>query len=230
MPYSHFHDWSFHTHRRRPKGGNHWRAVRRRQRPWRIGALVLLVAVIIGTAAVLSVRNDVHTRIMFTLQQGMITPAPTPIDVDEPTERVVAITPSVKPSATAIRTPELVAARDAPPVPTAKSTERPTDPPTAQTPVSATTDIPTPTATPATTSTPTGTHTPIATHTPPAPIFTPTPTVTLTPTVVPVSTPTPEPTATSTAILTATVAPTAEERELTLLGTPPEHMVYAWWD
>ena len=111
MPYSHFHDWSFHTHRRRPKGGNHWRAVRRRQRPWRIGALVLLVAVIIGTAAVLSVRNDVHTRIMFTLQQGMITPAPTPIDVDEPTERVVAITPSVKLSATAIRTPELVAAR-----------------------------------------------------------------------------------------------------------------------
>ena len=221
MPYSHFHDWSFHTHRRRPKGGNHWRAVRRSQRPWRIGALVLLVAVIIGTAAVLSVRNDVHTRIMFTLQQGMITPAPTPIDVDEPTERVVAITPSVKLSATAIRTPELVAARDAPPVPAAKSTERPTDTPTAQTPVSATTDIPTPTATPATTSTPTGTHTPIATHTPPAPIFTPTPTV------VPLSDPTPEPTATSTAILTATVAPTAEERELTLLGTPPEHMVYA---
>ena len=103
-----------------------------------------------------------HTRIMFTLQQGMITPAPTPIDVDEPTERVVAITPSVKPSATAIRTPEIVAARDAPPVPTAKSTERPTDTPTAQTPVSATTDIPTPTAMPATTSTPTGTHTPIA--------------------------------------------------------------------
>ena len=150
---------------------------------------------------------------MFTLQQGMITPAPTPIDVDEPTERVVAITPSVKPSATAIRTPELVAARDAPPVPTAKSTERPTDTPTAQTPVSATTDIPTPTATPATTSTPIGTHTPIATHTPPAPIFTPTPTVTLTPTVVSVSTPTPEPTATSTAILTATVALHGRSRE-----------------
>lgn len=42
MPYSHYHDWSFHTHHRRPKGGNHYRAVRRRQRPCRIAAITLL--------------------------------------------------------------------------------------------------------------------------------------------------------------------------------------------
>ena len=115
MPYSHFHDWSFHTHCRSPKGGNHWRAVRRRQRPWRIGALVVLIAVFIGTAAVLSVRNEVHTRIMFPLQQGTITQAPTPVNVDEPAERVAAITPGVKPPATATRTPEPVAAPEVPP-------------------------------------------------------------------------------------------------------------------
>ena len=46
MPYTHFHNWSVHTHHRRPKGGNHWRAVRRRQRPWRIAFLVIVVMVI----------------------------------------------------------------------------------------------------------------------------------------------------------------------------------------
>ncbi len=40
--YSHYHDWSFHTHRNRPKGGRHYNAVRRRQRPWRIGLFALL--------------------------------------------------------------------------------------------------------------------------------------------------------------------------------------------
>lgn len=50
MPYSHFHDWSFHTHHRRPKGGNHYRSVRRRQRPWRIGALMVLVLTVVAGA------------------------------------------------------------------------------------------------------------------------------------------------------------------------------------
>ena len=43
MPYTHFHNWSFHTHHQRPKGGRHDRAVRRRQRPWKIGFFVALV-------------------------------------------------------------------------------------------------------------------------------------------------------------------------------------------
>ena len=43
MPYTHFHNWSFHTHHQRPKGGPHDRAVRRRQRPWKIGFFVALV-------------------------------------------------------------------------------------------------------------------------------------------------------------------------------------------
>ena len=51
-PYSHFHNWSFHTHHNRPKGGNHYRAVRRRQRPWRIGFAIALIAAI-ATAAII---------------------------------------------------------------------------------------------------------------------------------------------------------------------------------
>jgi len=43
MPYTHFHDWSLHTHHRRPKGGRPDRAVRRRQRPWKIASLLALV-------------------------------------------------------------------------------------------------------------------------------------------------------------------------------------------
>ena len=41
MPYSHFHDFSFHTHHQRPRGGRHYRAVRRRQLPWRIGFILV---------------------------------------------------------------------------------------------------------------------------------------------------------------------------------------------
>ena len=47
MPYTHFHDFSFHTHHQRPKGGRHYQAIRRRQRPWRI-AFVLVVMATIG--------------------------------------------------------------------------------------------------------------------------------------------------------------------------------------
>ena len=51
-PYSHYHNWSFHTHHNRPKGGNHYRAVRRRQRPWRIGFLVGVTVVITGLVVI----------------------------------------------------------------------------------------------------------------------------------------------------------------------------------
>lgn len=47
MPYTHFHNWSVHTHRRRPKGGNHWQAIRRRQRPWRLGAWFVAIGLAI---------------------------------------------------------------------------------------------------------------------------------------------------------------------------------------
>ncbi len=47
MPYTHYHDFSIHTHHQRPKGGRHYRAVRSRQRPWRI---VLTIALLIAGA------------------------------------------------------------------------------------------------------------------------------------------------------------------------------------
>ena len=50
MPYSHYHDFSFHTHHQRPKGGRHYRAVRRRQRPWCIGFILVLVVVAVFVA------------------------------------------------------------------------------------------------------------------------------------------------------------------------------------
>ena len=177
-------------------------------------------------------RHEVFPRIMIAVQQGMITPAPTPVQVEEPAERVAPMLPSATPSVTANRTPEPVTAPDVPPTPTAANTARPTDTLIAQTPVSAPTDIPALTTAPTMSSTPTSTYMPIPTLTPAAPTFTPVPIVTLTPTVTPTptSTPTLEPTATATTIPTATTTPTLEERELATIGTPPEHLAYAWWD
>ncbi len=43
MPYTHYHDFSIHTHHHRPKGGRHYRAVRRRQRPWTIAFTIALL-------------------------------------------------------------------------------------------------------------------------------------------------------------------------------------------
>ena len=54
--------------------------------PWRIGALIVLVGVIIGAAVVLSARPEVFTRIMMAVQQERITPAPSPVQVDEQAE------------------------------------------------------------------------------------------------------------------------------------------------
>lgn len=58
-PYSHFRNWSFHTHHNRPKGGNHYRAVRRRQRPWRIAFVVALAGALIVAGILLTAGNDV---------------------------------------------------------------------------------------------------------------------------------------------------------------------------
>ena len=59
MPYTHYHDGSFHRHRQRRKGGRHWREVRRRQRPWRIAFVVMLIAVLVtGCVLVIGGRFD----------------------------------------------------------------------------------------------------------------------------------------------------------------------------
>ena len=43
-PYTHFHNFSVHTHHRRPKGGRHYQAIRSRQRPWRLAFILAAVA------------------------------------------------------------------------------------------------------------------------------------------------------------------------------------------
>ena len=45
MPYTHFHDSSIHTHHQRRRGDRHHRVVNRRQRPWRIALIILLLGV-----------------------------------------------------------------------------------------------------------------------------------------------------------------------------------------
>ena len=62
MPYTHFHDWRRHTHRRRPKGGNHWQEVRRRQRPFRVGAWLLVIGLMACFGVWQAVTHDLLGR------------------------------------------------------------------------------------------------------------------------------------------------------------------------
>ena len=59
MPYTHFHDWSLHTHHRRPKGGKHYRAIRRRQRHWRIAGWTVLAGILVVFGVTLITTYDV---------------------------------------------------------------------------------------------------------------------------------------------------------------------------
>ena len=70
MPYSHFHNWSFHTHHRQPKGGNHYNAVRRRQRPWRIGFVVVLIGSLACLAVFAGLRFDTQVEAVKTFVVG----------------------------------------------------------------------------------------------------------------------------------------------------------------
>ena len=58
MPYRHYHDGSFHTHRQRRKGGGHYNAVRRQQRPWRIGTTMVVIGAVVAAAVMLGLRYD----------------------------------------------------------------------------------------------------------------------------------------------------------------------------
>ena len=58
MPYRHYHDGSFHTHRQRRKGGGHYNTIRRRQRPWRIGTTMVVIGAVVATAVMLGLRYD----------------------------------------------------------------------------------------------------------------------------------------------------------------------------
>ena len=70
MPYSHYHDFSFHTHHQRPKGGRHYKGVRRRQRPWRIGFIVVLVAVAVFVAIEMGLRERLETALTVARQSA----------------------------------------------------------------------------------------------------------------------------------------------------------------
>lgn len=59
MPYTHYHNWSIHRRHRRPRGGNHWRAVDRRQKPWRIALIIVLVLVLTWVVASLATGREI---------------------------------------------------------------------------------------------------------------------------------------------------------------------------
>ena len=58
MPYTHFHNWRLHTHRRRPKGDRHYTTVRRQQRPFRVGVCLLGIGVVLGVGAWYAMTHD----------------------------------------------------------------------------------------------------------------------------------------------------------------------------
>ena len=68
MPYTHFHDWSLHTHHKRPKGGRHYNNVRRRQRPWRIGFLLAAIALIV----LATMRCEIQGHSVRTVSQNTL--------------------------------------------------------------------------------------------------------------------------------------------------------------
>lgn len=169
MPYSHFHDWSFHTHHRRPKGGNHYRAFRRRQRPWRIGATIAMVLTVVAGAVWFGAWLNT---------QGLISGEWTDVGIPPPLLTL---------EATATQLPEIEPPRVAP---TAL-------PPSTATAVSSTLNQSVrPTSTRAPTLTPTGTLAPTVTSSPthtPSPTQTPpTATPTIKPTSIPTATPMPD--------------------------------------
>ncbi len=165
MPYRHFHDWSFHTHHRRPKGGNHYRAIRRRQRPWRIGAFVALVLTAVAGAVWFGAWLN---------SQGLISNEWTATELPPSfTTPAAAVIHTATPEVAATQTPVHIAA--------------PVDTPTV--PVIQPDSTTTPEATYTSTSTPPPTFTPIPTRTAtsrqtrtPSPTRTPRPTTTTPPT------------------------------------------------
>lgn len=149
MPFRHYHDWSFHTHHRRPKGGNHYNAIRRRQKPWRIGFTLLLIAIFVAILGMAAIRCEIQGNSTKTISENIIS------DISQWREHRQLPVPSGTPTPTPIPTSTLT------PIPTATLTPTPV-PTSTPTPVPASTLTPTVTPIP----TPTNTPTPTPTNTP----------------------------------------------------------------
>ena len=89
MPYTHYHNWSIHRHHRRPRGGNHWRAVDRRQRPWRVAFVFVLILVLAWLVVALATERKIWPGVEW---------ARTIISTDEAREqRVLYLSPTAVP-------------------------------------------------------------------------------------------------------------------------------------
>ena len=118
MPYSHFHDWSYHRHRQRRKGGYHHREIRRRQKPWRVVFMLVLAAMLFGGGAVFAMRfnspdGDGSATVLLPAATGAApTRALTPVSPVSPSATLMAgptlsLTPAplASPSPTVATTP-----------------------------------------------------------------------------------------------------------------------------
>ena len=86
MPYSHFHNWSFHTHHNRPKGGRHYNSVRNRQRPWRYGLVAALIGAVVWAGLIVTGHQTAPTWMPVPVLPEAASPADTtqaePISAD----------------------------------------------------------------------------------------------------------------------------------------------------
>ena len=115
MPYRHYHDWSFHTHHRRPKCGNHYNSVRRRQRPWRIGFTLVVLALAVGVSAIAFIRYDAQSELVGAITVDSEVP---PDGTNHDTVRIVALpSPTIPSSAATAETPVPTSSRPAVPTP-----------------------------------------------------------------------------------------------------------------
>ena len=63
MPYSHYHNGVYHTHRRRRRYGRHYWVGRRRRGTWATTLLIILLAVIAVGGVVYFVRPDIVSNV-----------------------------------------------------------------------------------------------------------------------------------------------------------------------
>ena len=214
MPYSHFHNWSFHTHHRRPKGGRHHNAVRRRQRPWRIAFLLISVFSSVLGAAWFGLMSEVQRETTTAIIFGIVDDTALRREVQEQKQEKDGIETTILPAATV----STVAIATQTPVPLVARTDTS---PSATAPAAAFRRATSaPTRAPKPTYTPRPTHTVrLTTTTPPTPTATATPTPR--PTSTPRPTPTPRPTRTPTQI--------PGRADLYSLHPLPQGLAYIWW-
>ena len=143
MPYTHFHDFSSHTHHRRPRAGRHDMATRRRQRPWRIALILALIGLVVFVAYQVFLQDRLEPA-MTAVAKSVADEAVPHVESVPRLPFGIAPARTVKPDPTATAEPTQIPTGT---VPTATVEPTPTPVPTATASATATVE-PTPTPAP----------------------------------------------------------------------------------